>query len=95
MKDQTVMIKLKNKEKIESIGLFVQFVLLIAIIILAICCLFIPVLNVALQALMVCLLLTMSYNNYSIFRRKGFTVLYALAGVAILVVSLVGYFYEK
>lgn len=89
--NKTVLEQLKNKKKIHSLGLFVQFILLIAIIVLAVCSMFIKELNVAMQVLVVLLLFTMSYNNHTLFKRKGFTVLYAVAAFALFVSIVSGY----
>ncbi len=87
---QTVFEKLKRRESIHSLGLFIQFVLLIAMMILAICTLFVYEFKMTLQILIVLLLLTMGYNNHTIFKRKGFTLLYIGAGIAYLFTILFG-----
>ncbi len=88
--NKTVFERLKGKEAIYSLGLFIQFVLLIAMIILAICTLFVPEFKVALQVLVVLLLFTMGYNNHTVFKRKGFTLLYIIAGFAFLFTIIMG-----
>ncbi len=88
--NKTVFEKLKGKEAIYSLGLFVQFVLLIALIILAICSLFVTAFKFVLQVFIVLLLFTMGYNNHTIFRRKGFTALYLVAGIAFLLTIIMG-----
>lgn len=85
--------KLVGGESIDSLGLFVQFVLMIAIVILAICTLFVYELNYALQGMVVLLLFTMAYNNYQTFHRRRFTILYFATGLALLVVATYGYIY--
>ncbi len=87
---QTVFEKLRRKERVYSLGLFIQFVLLIAMMILAICTLFVYEFKMTLQILIVLLLLTMGYNNHTIFKRKGFTLLYIGAGIAYLSTILFG-----
>lgn len=91
--NKTVFEQLRGKKGINSLGLFIQFVLLITITILAICTMFIYELSFVVQALVVLLLFVMSFNNYKVFKRKGFTVLYSLTGLALLVSMLFGYFY--
>ncbi len=88
--NRTVFEKLKGKESIYSLGLFIQFVLLIALIILVVCTLFVPEFKMALQVLVVLLLFTMGYNNHTIFKRKGFTLLYIIAGFAFLFTTIMG-----
>lgn len=88
--NMTVFQKLIANEPIKSVSLFVQFVLLIAMIIVAVCTLFIYEFNFVLQSLVVLLLFTMAYNNYKIFKRKGFTILYVLAGIAFLLTLWMG-----
>lgn len=88
--NKTVFEKLKGKESIDSLGLFIQFVLLIVLIILAVCTLFVSEFRVSLQVLVVLLLFTMGYNNHTIFKRKGFTLLYIAAGFAFLFTIIMG-----
>lgn len=88
--NKTVFEKLKGKESIYSLGLFIQFVLLIALIILAVCTLFVSEFRVSLQVLVVLLLFTIGYNNHTIFQRKGFTLLYMIAGFAFLFTIIMG-----
>ncbi len=90
---KTVMQKLIGKERIDSVGLFIQFVLMIAIVILAICTLFVYELNYSLQGLVVLLLFVMGYNNHTVFHRKGFTPLYIVVGIALFVAATYGYIY--
>lgn len=89
-KNKTVFEKLKGKEPIYSLGLFVQFILLIVFIILAICALFVYEFQLVLQIIVVLLLFTMGYNNHTIFKRKGFTLLYIAAGFAFLFTIIMG-----
>lgn len=88
--NKTVFERLKGKESIYSLGLFIQFLLLIALIILAVCTLFVSEFKIALQVLVVLLLFTMGYNNHTIFKRKGFTLLYIIAGFAFLFTTIMG-----
>ena len=90
---RTIIQKLVGGERIDSTGLFVQFVLMIAIIVLAICTIFIYELNYALQGLVVLLLFTMAYNNHQTFHRRKFTVLYIAVGIALAIAATYGYFY--
>lgn len=87
--NKTVFQKLKVNDSIRSISLFVQFVLLVAVIILSICTLFVCELNLVLQSLVALLLFTMAYNNCKVFKRKGVTILYVLAGATILLTLVV------
>lgn len=88
--NKTVFQKLRGNEPIKSVSLFVQFVLLIAMIIVAVCTLFVYELNAVLQSLVVLLLLTMAYNDYKLLKRKGISILYVFAGIAFLFSMLVG-----
>ena len=90
---RTIMQKLVGGERVDSPGLFVQFVLMIAIVILAICTLFVYELNYVLQGMVVLLLFTMAYNNHQTFHRRRFTVLYIATGIALAIVATYGYFY--
>lgn len=81
--------KLKNK-RVDSVSMFVQFILLTEIIILMFASILIPVLLIPLQLFIVLLLFVMGYNNQKFFKRRGFTILYYGVGLAYLVALLLG-----
>lgn len=86
--NETVLQRLVENKPIDSIGLFMQFLLLIAIIVVSIISVFIIEFKLVLETLVVLLLFTMSYNNHTLFKRKGFTILYLIAGLAIMAVTI-------
>lgn len=78
--------------KINHIGVFLQCVLLVVLIILGICSVFIPGLKFVTECSLVGLLGVMGYNNYSVFKRKGWTLIYCVAALFIFITAIVGIF---
>ena len=72
----------------KNIGVWIQAILTALIIIFLIINIFTPVLFL-LEILFILTLLVMSYNNYKIYKRKGFTILYIVAAILV----LLGMFY--
>ena len=72
----------------KNIGIWIQAILTTLIVIFLIINFFAPVL-VILEILFILTLLVMSYNNYKIYKRKGFTILYIVAAILV----LLGMFY--
>lgn len=85
------MINMKNK-KIDNLGIFLQIILLVAVIISMITSLFIGPLMVVTDSLITLLLLVLCYNNYTLYKRKYLTVIYFIVGIIWLVLTLVGVF---
>lgn len=74
---------------ISNLGIFIQFILIVLVSIFAIISSFIPEFFVLVKVLLGLILLIMSYNNYSIFKRKGFTVIYGIAGLATIIITII------
>lgn len=72
----------------KNIGVWIQAILTALIVIFLIINFFTPVLFL-LEILFILTLLVMSYNNYKIYKRKGFTILYIVAAILV----LLGMFY--
>lgn len=87
-KKRTVMQKLLEKEAVNNTSLFVQVIVLVLLVILSISSIFVKEFAVSVKALLAILLLTMAYNNYFIFKRKGFTLIYSLVGLFFMVVAV-------
>lgn len=81
MKNKSVYEKLIAKEAVDNIGIFMQCLLLLALVIVAICSMFIPEFKAPMYMLLGGTFLVMAYNNYRIFKRKGITLIYTLMGV--------------
>ena len=79
-------------KRIDEIGIFLQFVLLAAVIISFLTSIFIGPLLVVTYSLMALILFVLSYNNYTIYKRKYMTLLYFICGVLLTVLTLVRYF---
>lgn len=80
---------MKNKT-INQLGLLVQAVLLMGVIYSYILTLFMKEFQVLLVTVLGLTLISMAYNNATIFRKKFMTVIYSLAGIACFVIGLIG-----
>lgn len=81
--------KRKNNQKIElrkvqEIALLSQALIITAIIIAFIMSRFIPELTIIMNSYLVILSFIMSYTSYSIYKRKGMSILYIVFGIIIL-----------
>ena len=72
----------------KNIGVWIQAILTALIVIFLIINFFTPVLFL-LEILFILTLLVMSYNNYKIYKKNGFTILYIVAAILV----LLGMFY--
>lgn len=79
-------------KKIDNLGFFLQAVLAFAVIISFITSLFIGPLLVVTYGLMALILFVLSYNNYTIYRRKYLTATYFIFGIIMTIVTLLGVF---
>ena len=73
---------------IKNIGMWIQAILVSLIVIFLIINFFIPV-ELIISILLVLTLLIMSFNNYKVYKRKGFTILYLIFAI----LALIGIFY--
>ena len=73
----------------KNIGVWIQAILTALIVIFLIINFFVPVLLI-LEIIFILTLLVMSYNNYKIYKRKGFTILYIVAAILVLLGMLYG-----
>lgn len=87
-KEKTVAQKLLNNEPVNQLNLFIQFIILIALIFATVSSIFVKEFSVVVMALISFMLILLGYNNYVIFKRKYFTVLYVLAGFAFLIMAV-------
>ena len=71
-----------------NIGLFIQAILTTCVVIFLAINLFLNI-ELLIKIFLILTLLVMSYNNYKIYKRKGFTVLYLIASLIV----LIGIFY--
>lgn len=77
---------MKNKK---SIWLFIQFTLLVLLLIFFIISFFIKELSVVTNYLLSSVLLVMAYNNVNFFKRKYMTIIYGITGILLLVVTII------
>ena len=73
---------------IKNIGMWIQAILVALVIIFLIINLFIPV-ELIISILLILTLLVMSFNNYKVYKRKGFTIIYLIFALLV----LIGIFY--
>ena len=82
--------KNKNDEifrrySLNQAGMLIQFILVIALILFIILTIFHPALKVVSQIILFLTLLIMAYNNYHIYKRKTFTIIYLVVALFILI----------
>lgn len=87
-KEKTVAEKLLNNEPVNQLNLFIQFVALVALVFASISSIFVKEFEVIVKVLISFVLLILGYNNYVIFKRKGFTIIYLVAGFTFLVMAV-------
>ena len=73
---------------IKNIGMWIQAILVALVIIFLIINFFIPV-ELIISILLILTLLVMSFNNYKVYKRKGFTIIYLIFALLV----LIGIFY--
>lgn len=73
---------------IRNIGMWIQAILVSLVVIFLIINFFIPV-ELIISILLFLTLLIMSFNNYKVYKRKGFTILYLIFAILV----LIGIFY--
>lgn len=73
---------------IKNIGMWIQAILVSLVVIFLIINFFIPV-ELIISILFILTLLIMSFNNYKVYKRKGFTILYLIFAILV----LIGIFY--
>ena len=71
-----------------NIGLFIQAILTTCVVIFLAINLFLNI-ELLIKIFLILTLLVMSYNNYKIYKSKGFTILYLIASLIV----LIGIFY--
>lgn len=81
-----------ENKRIDNLGLFLQIILLVAVIISMITSFFIGPLTIVTDSLITLLLLVLCYNNYTLYKRKYLTAIYFIVGIIWLVLTLVGVF---
>lgn len=71
----------------KNLGMWIQAILVALIVIFLVINFFLPV-EFIIEILFILTLLTMSYNNYKVYKRKGFTILYLVA-VFLLIIGMI------
>ena len=80
-------------KKIDELGIFLQVVLAAAVVISLITSLFIGPLLIVTYSLMSLILFVLSYNNYTIYKRKYMTIVYFIFGFIVLLMTILGGIY--
>lgn len=75
--------------KKNGLSLFIQAILMGALLIFYIVSFFLPDLRIMLQYLMSAILIIMSYNNVHFYKRKYVTFLYLIVGVGLLITTII------
>ena len=75
--------------KMNNIWLFIQAILTTCVVIFLAINLFLNV-ELLIKIFLILTLLIMSYNNYKIYKRKGFTILYLIASLIVLIEIIYG-----
>ena len=70
------------KEQLNQLTMLIQMLLMEFIIVFVILALYVPEFSISLVILMGITLLVLSYNNYAIYKRKYFTLIYLIFGIA-------------
>ena len=81
-----------NKQ-INDTALFVQAILVSALVILGICTIFLPVMSFVTEVMLALALFVMGYNNYMTFKRKGFTIAYFIVGLIVIIIGIIAQVY--
>lgn len=90
MKEKNIKTMKKNEKKevkssyMMRFPIFIQFVLAILLVIIAIMSLFVQELFVVVELLMITFLWVAAYNNYKINKKMGFVILYIIGGFLVL-----------
>lgn len=80
-------------KKIDELGIFLQVVLAAAVVISFITSLFIGPLLIVTYSLMSLILFVLSYNNYTIYKRKYMTIVYFIFGFIVIIMTILGGIY--
>lgn len=80
-------------KKIDELGIFLQVVLAAAVVISFITSLFIGPLLIVTYSLMSLILFVLSYNNYTIYKRKYMTIVYFIFGFIVILMTILGGMY--
>lgn len=80
-------------KKIDELGIFLQVVLASAVVISFITSLFIGPLLIVTYSLMSLILFVLSYNNYTIYKRKYMTIVYFIFGFIVMLMTILGGIY--
>lgn len=81
------------KREINNVGILVQMLLFASAALMAIISFFIEELFTSFTMIMCVLLYVLSYNNYTVYKKKYMTMIYFIAASLIIVSYIVGAFY--
>ncbi len=75
----------------KKIGLYLQGIITLLAVVFAVITIFNREMVTVIQILLGLDLFVMAYNNLVLFKRKLFTILYAIAGVVVLVITILNW----
>lgn len=87
-KNKTIADKLLNNEPVYQINIFMQIIISFLLIIYIVVSLFVEEFSGVVKMLFALTLMLMGYNNIVIFKRKGFSILYFITGIYLLVMAV-------
>lgn len=87
-KNKTIVDKLLNNEPVYQINIFMQIIISFLLIIYIVVSLFVEEFSGVVKMLFALTLMLMGYNNIVIFKRKGFSILYFITGIYLLVMAV-------
>ena len=85
-------VSLEEADSVYHVSLLAQAVCVVGIMAISILAIFEHSFTVPIEVLVGITLLLMAYNNYSLFKRRGMTIVYIIFGVLSLIVGIMGYF---
>lgn len=77
-------------KKVNDFGLFLQAILVIIMAILFVISFYIPEIRILANIMLGIVLFTMSHNNEKTYHKKYLTIVYAIAGLAVIIMSFIG-----
>ncbi|MBP3921152.1 MAG: hypothetical protein J6D28_06280 [Bacilli bacterium] len=85
-------ITLEEANAFYHVSLLAQAICVVGILFISILAIFENSFTVPIEVLVGITLLIMAYNNYTLYKRKGLTIVYIIFGLISLIIGLMGYF---
>ena len=85
-------ISLEEADSVYHVSLLAQATCVIGVLAISILAIFENTFTVSVEVLVGITLFIMAFNNYSLFKRKGMTIVYVIFGLISFIVGIMGYF---